>query len=328
MMRYIEIAPLEKPVSVIGLGTATSAFTPETYDRATELLECFLEAGGNCIDTAHIYSFGKSEETLGKWLQESGRRREVILITKGCHPAVNREDIFGSPWVSRLTPEAIRIDLSESLERLQTDYIDLYLLHRDDESVPVGPLVEALNQEQASGSIKAFGVSNWRVERIAEANQYAAEHGLSGFIISSPNLSLAQPKKMVFPGTLFADEGTRQWHRTYQFPLLAWSSLATGFMSGKYRPDDQSNENMTQVYYSEENFERLQRAKELAARKNVTVAQIGLAYVLGQSFPVIALVGPATVSNLDDVLGALNVELNPKAIEFLDLKSSTAQAEH
>ena len=327
-MRYIEIAPLEKPVSVIGLGTATSAFTPETYDRATELLECFLEAGGNCIDTAHIYSFGKSEETLGKWLQESGRRREVILITKGCHPAVNREDIFGSPWVSRLTPEAIRIDLSESLERLQTDYIDLYLLHRDDESVPVGPLVEALNQEQASGSIKAFGVSNWRVERIAEANQYAAEHGLSGFIISSPNLSLAQPKKMVFPGTLFADEGTRQWHRTYQFPLLAWSSLATGFMSGKYRPDDQSNENMTQVYYSEENFERLQRAKELAARKNVTVAQIGLAYVLGQSFPVIALVGPATVSNLDDVLGALNVELNPKEIEFLDLKSSTAQAEH
>jgi aryl-alcohol dehydrogenase-like predicted oxidoreductase len=328
MMRCIEIAQLDKPVSVIGLGTATRVFTPETYDRATELLERFLEAGGNCIDTAHIYSFGKSEETLGKWLEESGRRREVVLITKGCHPAVNREDIFGSPWVSRLTPDAMRTDLNESLVRLQTDYIDLYLLHRDDDSVPVGPLVQELNQEQAAGRIKAFGASNWRVERIAEANQYAAEHGLNGFVISSPNLSLAQPKKMVFPGTLFADEGTRQWHRTQQFPLLAWSSLATGFMSGKYKPDDQSNENMTQVYYSEDNFERLQRAREMAARKNVSVTQIGLAYVLGQAFPVIALVGPTTVSNLDDVLNALNVELNLKEIEYLDLKSSSVQEEH
>jgi aryl-alcohol dehydrogenase-like predicted oxidoreductase len=222
-MRYVKIPQLEKPVSVIGLGTASSAFTPDTYDQAAELLEKFLEADGNCIDTAHIYGFGNSEKTLGRWLKESGRRKELVLITKGCHPAVNREDIFGSPWVSRLTPEVIRADLNESLERLQTDYIDLYLLHRDDESVPVGPLIEALNQEQAQEHIRAFGASNWRVERIAEANQYAAGQGLNGFVISSPSLSLARPKKMLFPGTLFADEATRQWHRTHQLPLLAWS---------------------------------------------------------------------------------------------------------
>lgn len=322
-MRYVELAQLEKPVSVIGLGAATRAFTPDMYDRAAELLARFLEAGGNCVDSANIYGFGDSEKTLGRWIHESGRRSELVLITKGCHPAVNRDDIFGSPWVSRFSSEAMRADLSESLERLQTDYIDLYLLHRDDESVPVGPLVEALNQEQATGRIKAFGVSNWRVERIVEANQYAAEHGLNGFVISSPSLSLAQPKKMLFPGTLFAYEGTRQWHRTHQFPLLAWSSLATGFMSGKFRPDDTSNENVSQVYYSEENFERLRRAQELAARKNVSVAQMGLAYVLGQAFPVIALVGPTSVSNLDDALGALNVELNPEEMDFLELKQET-----
>src|SRR5262245_27031376 len=195
MMRYIEIAQLEKHVSVIGLGTASSAFTPKTYDRAAELINKFLEAGGNCIDTAHIYGFGESEKTLGKWIRESGRRSELILITKGCHPAVDRDDIFGKPWVSRFTPEDMRIDLSESLERLQTDYIDLYLLHRDDESVSVGPLIDALKQELESGRIRAFGVSNWRVERIARANQYAAQHGLNGFVVSSPNLSLAEPKK-------------------------------------------------------------------------------------------------------------------------------------
>ena len=323
MILYIEIAQLEKPVSVNGLGSASSAFTPDRYDRAAELLERFLEAGGNCIDTAHIYSFGDSEKTLGKWLQKSSRRSAVILITKGCHPAVNRDDIFGVPWVSRFSPEAMRADLSESLERLQTDYIDLYLLHRDDESMPVGPLVGALNQEQATGRIKAFGVSNWRVERIVEANQYAAEHDLNGFVISSPNLSLAQPKKMLFPGTLFADEETRHWHRTHRLPLLAWSSLATGFMSGKFTPDDTNNENVSQVYYSEENFERLRRAQELAVRRNVSVAQIGLAYVLGQAFPVIALVGPTSVSNLDDALGALNVELNPEEMDFLERKQET-----
>jgi len=125
---------------------------------------------------------------------------------------------------------------------------------------------------------------------------------------------------MLFPGTLFADEVTRQWHHTNQFPMLAWSALATGFMSGKFKPDDSSNENMTQVYYSDENFERLRRARELAEHQNVTVAQIALAYVLQQEFPVIALVGPTIVSNLDDALGALNVELNLEEMEFLDLK--------
>ncbi|HLA06124.1 MAG TPA: aldo/keto reductase [Anaerolineales bacterium] len=321
-MRYVKIAQLEKPVSVIGLGTASRAFTPNTYDRAAELLDRFLEAGGNCIDTAHIYGFGDSEKTLGRWLQESGRRTELVLITKGCHPAVDRQNLFGSPWEPRLTPEAIRVDLSESLERLQTDTIDLYLLHRDDESVPVGPLVEELNQQQSRGHIRAFGASNWRVERIAEANQYVEQHGLNGFVISSPSLSLARPKKMLFPGTLFADEGTRQWHRTNQLPLLAWSALAIGFMSGRFMPDESSDENVTQVYYSEENFERLRRAQELADRKNATVAQIALAFVLGHAFPVIALVGSTTVNTLDDALGALSVELSHEEMEFLDLHVS------
>jgi len=323
MMRYVDIPQLKKPVSIIGLGTNTSAFTQSTHNQAAELLNGFLAAGGNCIDTAHIYGFGESEKTLGRWIQESGRRSELVLITKGCHPGVNREDVFGSPWMPRLTPEAIRTDLNESLERLQTDFIDLYFLHRDDESVDVGPIIEELNGQQERGLIRSFGASNWRVERIAEANQYAAQHGMNGFVISSPGLSLPHPRKMLYPGTLFADETMRQWHQTNQFPLLAWSALATGFMSGKFKPDDLGNEDMVQVYYSDENFERLRRAQELADLKKVSVAQMGLAYVLHQAFPVIALVGPTTIENLDDALCSLDVELNPKEMEYLDLKSDS-----
>jgi len=322
MMRYIDIPQLEKPVSIIGLGTNTSVFTESAYDQAAELLSRFLAAGGNCIDAAHIYGFGVSEKTVGLWIYETGRREDLVLITKGCHPGVNREDIFGSPWVPRLTPEAIRSDLNESLERLQTNFIDLYCLHRDNESVEVGPIVEELNQQQKKGLIRAFGASNWRVERIAEANAYAQQHGLSSFVFSSPGLSLVHPRKMLFPGTLFADEATRQWHRKNQFPMLAWSALATGFMSGKFTADDLNDENMVQVYYSDENFERLGRARELANLKKVTVTQIGLAYVLHQVFPVIALVGPTTSEHLEGVLGSLSVELSPTELEYLDLKST------
>src|SRR5262249_35178728 len=199
--------------------------------------------------------------------------------------------------------------------RLHTDYIDLYLLHRDDEAVDVGALIEALNEERRKGRIRAFGASNWRVERIAEANQYAIRHGLNGFVISSLNLSLAHPKKM-----LFSDAATRQWHQSQQFPLLAWSALATGFMSGRFKPDEPADESITAIYYSHENFERLRRADVLATRKKATVSQIALAYVLQQTFPVIALVGPTKVSNLDDALGALNVALEHAEMDFLDLK--------
>jgi 1-deoxyxylulose-5-phosphate synthase len=241
-MRYIEITDIGRPVSVIGLGTTSTIFTPAGDARAGELIDAFLAAGGNCVDTAHIYGLGKSEQALGRWLGETGRRDEIVLITKGCHPHVDEAGEFGPP---RVTPEAIHFDLTESLERLGTDHIDLYLLHRDDETVPSGPLLETLNEERARGRIKAFGASNWTVERLAEADRYAADHGLVGFAASSPGLSLPRPVAMQFPGTLFADDNTRRWHAESGMPVLAWTSLAAGFASGRFHPDDQDVDEST-----------------------------------------------------------------------------------
>lgn len=315
-MRYLSLQDLRQPVSVIGLGT--SAFAPDIYDRAATVLDAFLEAGGNCIDTAHIYGFGKSEQAVGRWIKERGRREDIILVGKGCHPLVDPENVFGKEWQPRVTPEAIRSDLNESLERLQTDSIDVYLIHRDDEKIPVAALIEALSAERARGRIHAFGVSNWRVERIAEANAYAAKHGLSGFVISSNGFSLPRPRKMFFPGTRFADMNERAWYARHQFPLLAWSSLGAGFMNGKYTREHPGHDVAAQMYSSPENFERLRRAQALAAQKRVTPVQIGLAYVLRQAFPIIALAGPTTVQHLNEILGALNVELNVQDMQFLE----------
>ena len=280
------------------------------------VIDAYLAVGGNCIDTAHIYGLGESEKALGRWLEDSGRREEILLITKGCHPHVDEAGQFGPP---RVTPEAIHSDLSDSLERLGAERVDLYLLHRDDESMPPGPILEALNEEIASGRIDAFGASNWTVERIASANQYAAEHGLTGFAASSPGLSLPRPVEMQFPGTLFADDDTRRWHAETRLPVLAWTSLAAGFASGRFLPDDTDVDESTRAFFSEDNFERMRRAQEVAERKNTSALQVALAFVLGQDFPVVALVGASKVENLNGTLGALEVELTSEEMRYLDL---------
>ena len=315
-MRYIQIAGVEKPVSVIGLGTTSTIFTPSGDDQAAELIDAFLAVGGNCVDTAHIYGFGESERALGRWFEMSGRRDEIVLISKGCHPDVDWAGHFGPP---RVTPEAIAFDLRESLDRLGTDRIDLYLLHRDDETVPPGPLLELLNYEQERGRIGAFGASNWTIERVAEANQYAAEHGLSGFAASSPGLSLPRPVEMQFPGTLFADDDTRRWHAETRLPVLAWTALAAGFASGRFGPNDTDVDESTKAFFSEDNFERMRRAQDVAERHDSSALQVALAFVLGQNFPVVALAGPSKVENLYEALGALEVELTAEEMRYLDL---------
>jgi aryl-alcohol dehydrogenase-like predicted oxidoreductase len=304
---------------VIGLGTASAIFGPGGDDRVDGLIEAFLEAGGNCIDTAHIYGLGESEQALGRWLERSGRRDDIYLVTKGCHPKVDDDGRFGPP---RVTPEAIRADLSQSLERLGLGHVDLYLLHRDDESVEPGPLIEALNAEKEEGRIGGFGASNWAAARIEAANHYATDQGLEGFTVNSPGLSLARPTGMFYPGTLFADDATRRWHAERQFPMLAWSTLAAGFAGGT-TTDASSVDEVARVYYSEDNFERRRRAEELGRGKAASGLQVSLAFVLSQPYPTIALVGPSKVPNLGEALGALDVDLTAEEMAYLDLGDHT-----
>lgn len=313
-MRYLDINGEPRQVSVIGLGTTSTIFGPGGDDRVDALIDAFMEAGGNCLDTAHVYGLGESEKALGRWLERSGRREDVFLVTKGCHPYVD-DGGFGPP---RVSPEAIEADLSESLERLGTDHVDLYLLHRDDESVEPGPLIEALNAEKEAGRIGGFGASNWRTDRIDAANGYAAEHDLAGFTVNSPGLSLARPTEMFYPGTLFADDATRRWHSDRQFPMLAWSTLAAGFAGGT-STDAPSVDEVARFYFSVDNFERRRRAEEIGQGKGVSGLQVALAFVLAQPYPVVALVGPSKVANLQAAFGALDVQLSPEETAYLDL---------
>lgn len=307
-MHYVSIPGVTKPLSRLALGTLLFGNVPE--EQAFEVLDTFVERSGNTIDTANSYAMGRAELALGRWLVARGNREQIVIIDKGCHPTANDS--------SRVTPANIHADLAQSLERLQTSYVDLYFLHRDDERVPVGPLVEALNEEHARGRIHAFGGSNWNPSRLAEANAYAADHGLVGFVASSPNLSLARALEPMWAGCVYLDEDARAWHAATQMPVVAWSSGAGGFFSGHFSPEDTSNANMVRVYYSAANWERLRRAREVAERKGAHAQAVALAWVLNQPFPVVALIGPQTLAELDGSLEADELELTNDELVYLD----------
>jgi aryl-alcohol dehydrogenase-like predicted oxidoreductase len=151
-LNYGRVPGVEKPVARIVQGTVMIGYEEEgDEERSFALLDEVFAHGGTTFDTAHQYGGGDCERTLGRWVRDRGLREEVVVIGKGAHHNEDRK---------RVTPFDITADLYDSLARLRFDYIDLYLLHRDDPSVPVGPIVEILNEHKAEGRIHAFGGSN------------------------------------------------------------------------------------------------------------------------------------------------------------------------
>jgi aryl-alcohol dehydrogenase-like predicted oxidoreductase len=184
-----------------------------------------------------------------------------------------------------------------------------------------------LNEHKRAGRLRAFGGSNWSTARLDAANAYARQHGLAGFAGSSPNLSLAAWNEPMWPGCLAAsDPESRAWYTRTQLPLFAWSSQATGFFSGRYAREDRNIPGIGPIvstWFNEGNFERLERARQLAVHKGVTSNQIALAYVLCQPFPTFALIGPQTIDELADSLVALDIALTPQEMRWLNLEEES-----
>ena len=306
-MKTIRIPGVDKPVTTLIQGS--DYFRPSVYEKVCNVLDRYYAIGGNTIDTAHVYCGGESEVAIGQWLKDRNNRKDVVILTKGAHHDQNGP---------RVNPEAISSDLFKSLERLGTDYIDLYALHRDDPSVPVSVIIDALNEHITAGRIRAIGGSNWTVERLQEANEYAEANGLIGFTFNSPNLSLAKAKEPFWAGCVSADAAYCEWHEKHQLPLLSWSSQARGFFTGRFTPEDRSNEDLVRVFYSDSNWERLRRAEQLAEEKGVSTIQIALAYVLNQPFPTCALIGAQNEEELLSCHEGSNIVLTQEELNWLE----------
>ena len=211
-MNYGRVAGVDKPIARVVQGTVM--IRSEEEEKSFALLDEVFEQGGTTFDTAHQYGGGDCERTFGRWAKDRGLRDEIIVIGKGAHHNADRK---------RVSPFDITADLFDSLTRFGFDHVDLYLLHRDDPSVPVGPIVEVLNEHFSEGRIKAFGGSNWTPERLREANEYAEENGLTPFVASSPNHSLAEQAVEPWPDCVSiggkAGEKDRGWYEEQRMPL-------------------------------------------------------------------------------------------------------------
>ncbi|MDO8585674.1 MAG: aldo/keto reductase [Armatimonadota bacterium] len=304
-MRYGEVKDIGKPVSRLVMGTVVDRIQFVTSHMFL-MFDEFFARGGNCFDTAHIY--GPADSLLGRWVKSRGVREQVVILGKGAH-------------TPHCNPDDLTRHLQESLERLQTDYIDLYLMHRDNLEVPVGEFVDVLNEHHKAGRIRAFGGSNWTLDRVEAANAYAREHGLMEFAAVSNNFSLARCMEPVWTGCLSSSDcDSREWFAKNQMPLFAWSSAARGFFAWG-NPDDQSDPELVRCWHSDDNFQRLSRARELAARRGVPAVTIAMAYVLCQPFPTFALFGPRTMEEMRISMLALDVGLTPEELRWLNLES-------
>jgi predicted dehydrogenase/aryl-alcohol dehydrogenase-like predicted oxidoreductase len=310
-MGYSTVDGVTIPVSRIVLGSMSIDSNRLAYSVA--LLDYFFERGGNCIDTAWIYRTGNSEKGVATWIERRQIREKIVLIGKG-----------GAP-IQNCTPTMVTAQLFESLERLRTDYIDIYLMHRDNPELPVGEFVECLNEHWRAGRIRSFGGSNWTIARLEQANAYAKAHGLRGFTASSPNFSLAVWNEPTWTDCVSAsDQASREWYDRQGMPLFAWSSQAAGFFSGRYREDEADKpgtSDIARVWFNKANFERMERARELAQKKVATPNQVALAYVLCQSPNFFALVGPESIEELRQSIEALKLELTPSERRWLNLES-------
>ncbi len=311
-MKQIEIPGINKDISQLILGTMM--FSPLKFDYSTEMLDAFFAAGGNALDTAHGYGGGDSEMLIGLWMRQRNNRDDVFLIDKGGHPQVK----VPRP---RLSPEELKADLDESIARLRTDYIDLYMLHRDDPVIPVSTIIDYLNEEIGAGHLRAIAASNWQPQRIIEANTYAAENGLAGFVACSNNISLAVPREPMWAGCVCVDDAARKWHNESQFPLMPWSSQARGFFSGAFTQENPKDRDMVRVYYNDNNFERLERAKELGVKSGYSAIQVSLAYCLNLSFPVLPVVGPLNLTEMESSVGAAALKLDNAEMQWLNLET-------
>lgn len=299
-MKYSMISGIDIPVSNIVFGCCNPILVND-FSGADGLLEEAFSRGFNFFDTAKVY--GKSEEVLGRWMNSSGNRRRVVIISKGGHPEM----------YSRLNVQSIKEDLESSLDRLKTDYIDIYMLHRDDMSADIEAILTFLNDCLQKGLIRKIGVSNWAHKRIEVANSLAKKRGLIGFSLSSPQLSLARQIKDPWGGgcvSISWDGEAEQWYKEHpEVVVIAYSCLGRGLFSGKIE-----SKHMIKLwksldyagrkgYWSLENIKRLRVAENIAKETGRTVSQLSIAWCMNRGFKVYPIVSMSSKERMIENLG-------------------------
>jgi aryl-alcohol dehydrogenase-like predicted oxidoreductase len=308
-MDTVTLGPLS--VSRLALGTMLMGdATPP--DEAHRMLDRFVEAGGNFIDTADTYGDGRSERVLAPWL---ARRRDDVVVATKVRFSVS------DPGGEGLAPDRIRAACDASLRRLGIDVIDLYQVHAPDPAVPLEQTLEALDGLVQAGKVRALGASNHPAWLLAWAVALQDRHGWSPFVSLQPQYSLVERTAEIelLPFTRAAGLG-----------VLPWGPLGAGFLSGRYHRDQalpeggrvaNAPDDLEEAAHRravERNFRVIDAAEEIAAAHGATVAQVAIAWLLGVEGVTAPIVGPRTLEHLEDLLGSVDVELSAAERERLE----------
>lgn len=275
-------------------------------ERELRTLDALLEAGCTAFDLAASYQLGGTERLFGHWLQSRGLRERLFLIGKGGHP-------YPGVRPNRLGAAELTGDLEASLRRLRTERLDLYLLHRDFPGAPLEPIVRMLGAAHRTGKIGGWGVSNWTIARIEALQAAARGEGLPPMAASSPHFSLVDWERPPWSGSVSiagrAGREARAFHARTRLPVLAWSPLGAGFLVSDERHG---------CYGGPANVARRERARALARERGWTVAQVALAYLFSQPFPVSAVVAASTGEKMRENVAAAGFRLTAREVEALE----------
>lgn len=316
-MKYNQLGDTGMFVSEICLGTMTfggSGFWKVVGDldqsTSTGLVSRSLEAGVNFIDTADVYSEGKSETLLGQALRDIGVKRSDVVIATKCYGRVGKapNDIGASRG-------HIMDSISRSLERLKLDYVDLYQIHATDSVTPVEETMRALDDLTRQGLIRYAGVSNWQAWKIMKAQGVATQHGWARFETLQAYYSIAgrDLEREIVP--LLNDQ---------KIGLMVWSPLAGGLLSGKFSKDDQSPEGARRASFDfppvdkDRAWKCVDAMREVGNTHGVSIARVALAYVLAKPFTTTVIIGAKNMEQLDDNLEATKLKLTADDMKKLD----------
>jgi aryl-alcohol dehydrogenase-like predicted oxidoreductase len=280
--------------------------------RSFELLDAWVDRGFNCIDTADVYSTwvpghagGESEKIIGKWLKQSGKRDEVVLLTK-----VGMEMKSGGKGLSK---KYILEEVEQSLKRLKTDRIDLYQSHKDDESVPLEETLEAYAQLIDEGKVRYIGASNYKGGRLAAAEDLAEREKLPAYKTLQPEYNLHDRKGY--------EEDLAPVAEKYGLGVIPYFSLASGFLTGKYQSAEdakgKNRETRVQKYFDERGMKILKALKKVSEETGAEQAAVSLAWLLEQPTITAPIASATNTQQMEALFAAVELKLSAAQLAAL-----------
>lgn len=307
-------------VAPLWLGGNTFGWTTDEAGSHA-VLDAYLEEGGNVVDTADVYSRwapgnrgGESETVLGSWMRSRGNRHDVVVATKVC------SRMGDAPHEAGLSRRWIMLAVEASLRRLQTDYIDLYQAHSDDADTPLDETLRAFDDLVRQGKVRYIGASNYRAWRLTRALWESDRRGLARY-------ESIQPKYNLFDRAEY-ERDLEPLCREQEIGVVTYSSLASGFFSGKYRrdaplPTSKRAGGIERSYMNDRGFRILDAVDEVARGRGATASQVALAWVVQRPGITAPIASATTPEQVREIMGATTLGLDSDELAALDRASAT-----